>query len=439
MPSWPRTARACRPSARPLERADLLDGRRLARLLAAQPQERDPRAASVYHPLTYGWLCGELIRRVDGRTAGRLLAEEIAAPLGLELWLGLPARHEPRLSRLRYGAAWGGAAIYAPAPADDELLRAIWANPPLFPPADEPLPWNERAFHAAEIGGANAVGSARAVARLYGCLARGGAIDGLWLLSPETLTRGLAEQVRFEEPFAGDQLVYGIGFQLQNDAHAFGPPTEAFGHTGAGGSVHGGWPRERVGFSYAMNELRDLPDGDPRAPRAAGGAARRAAGGRGAPRRGGGVSAPVALVTGAAGGIGARRSCERLAADGFDVARGRPARADRRGRARASPPTWTTARGQPRRRRRRARAASAASTSLSPTPACSTSRRSRSSLEGSAGPAAGAAADEPVPARQVRLAGARREPAGAAGRRRLGPRRSPPRRTSRPTSRPSTA
>ncbi len=143
-------------------------------------------------------------------------------------------------------------------------MQAVWGNPPLFPRERE-LPWNEPRFHAAEIGGANAIGSARAVARLYGCLARGGQLDGVRLLSPATLALGTRERSRFTEPLTGEPMAYGAGFQLQTERAAFGPPAGAFGHSGAGGSVHGAWPRERVGFSYAMNVLRDDPDGDPRA------------------------------------------------------------------------------------------------------------------------------------------------------------------------------
>src|SRR5262249_47251393 len=75
----------------PVSWLDAMDGRAMAELLAEQPQNADPRAIDVYHALTFGWLCGELVRRVDGRTIGRFFAEEVASPLRLELWLGLPA------------------------------------------------------------------------------------------------------------------------------------------------------------------------------------------------------------------------------------------------------------------------------------------------------------------------------------------------------------
>ncbi|GGM36353.1 serine hydrolase domain-containing protein [Dactylosporangium sucinum] len=249
---------------RRLRERDLCDGARMARLLAAQPREWDPRAGAVYHPLTYGWLAGELIRRVTGRSAGRYLADEIAAPLGLDIWLGLPERHAGRVSELAYGPGWGTAAqLSVRAGESDRLLGAAWANPPLFPAPR--MPWNDPDFRAAEIPGANAIGTARSLARLYGCLALGGRLDGVTVASAEALAGATAERSHFVDPLTGERLRYGAGFQLQTGGRRLGPPAHAFGHTGAGGSVSAAWPRERIGVAYVMNELRDEPGPDPRA------------------------------------------------------------------------------------------------------------------------------------------------------------------------------
>jgi CubicO group peptidase (beta-lactamase class C family) len=234
----------------------------MAALLAAQPQEADPRAAFAYHALTYGWLCGELVRRVDGRSVGRFFADEVAAPLRLEAWIGLPAAVEARVAQLELAPNWGESAAMDPAQADDAMLQAIWGNPPLF---EDELPWNTRAFRAAELPGANGIGAARSIARLYGCLARGGELDGVRLLSEATLALGRQEASRGYEPFVEKDMAFGVGFALQTPAAELGPPPDAFGHGGAGGSMHGAWPRERAGFSYVMNRLRDDEDTDPRA------------------------------------------------------------------------------------------------------------------------------------------------------------------------------
>jgi CubicO group peptidase (beta-lactamase class C family) len=243
---------------------EFLDPRRMAALLAAQAPESDPRAALVYHAVTYGWLCGELVRRVDGRTLGRFFAEEVAAPLGLELWIGLPESLEARVSTLRYGPEWGLSAVGRDdAYPGDALWAAMWKSLPLFP-SDE-LPWNRRAWHAAELPASNAIGTARSIARLYGALACGGTLDGVRLLSAEGVSTASTPFASGADPWVGDPMCFGVGFSLQTAAAGYGPPARAFGHSGAGGSIHGAWPDLRVGFSYAMNELRDDPAGDPRA------------------------------------------------------------------------------------------------------------------------------------------------------------------------------
>jgi CubicO group peptidase (beta-lactamase class C family) len=240
----------------PLQVEDVTDDRRMAALLAEQPQLADPRAGRVYHALTYGWLVGELIRRVDGRSVGRFFAEEVAAPLDLEVFIGLPAEHEHRVSRLEVADTWGACPAFDPARlAEDELLRLVWGNPEVW--RGDALAWNLPAYHAAEIPGAGGIATARSLALMYGNLDR--------VLSSETLRRGTAELERRTEPLLGEPQVFGVGFELSSELRQLGPVDDAFGHTGAGGSVHGAWPGHRVGFSYAMNRMRDdQAEGDER-------------------------------------------------------------------------------------------------------------------------------------------------------------------------------
>jgi CubicO group peptidase (beta-lactamase class C family) len=220
----------------------------MAALLAAQEPFWPPGSTLCYHPLTFGWLCAELIRRVDGRTAGAFFAEEVAAPLGLEIWIGLPERFEARVATLRREGPQG------PEQPMGSREWMISGNPPLWD--GEPTAWNSRAFHAAEIPGAGAIGSARSIARLYGCLACGGELDGVRLLTSETIELGTRCVARGRDECFGWPLAFGVGLALQTELLELGPPEAAFGHGGAGGSVHGAWPRQRVGFSYAMNDMR---------------------------------------------------------------------------------------------------------------------------------------------------------------------------------------
>ena len=138
--------------------------------LAAQAPLWEPGTKHGYHLRSYGWLLGELVRRIDGRTPGRFFADEIARPLGLEFWIGLPEVEEPRVSTI---------VPPEPAPAEVQTLldrlfapdtiagRAFSGPSDLF---HYDAMWNRRALHAAELPSSNGIGTARALARLYASL-----------------------------------------------------------------------------------------------------------------------------------------------------------------------------------------------------------------------------------------------------------------------------
>jgi CubicO group peptidase (beta-lactamase class C family) len=246
----------------PITVTDLTNDRHMAALLAEQAPCLDWRAGYCYHALTFGWLCGEVIRRVSGVSVGEFFAAEIAAPLGLELWIGLPEDQEARVSKLEFAPDWGSAPFLDPAVwARDPLAQSIWGNPPHF--TAEIFPWNWRAWHAAEIPGVNAIGTARSIAAFYGCLAMGGAP----ILSESAVNLGRSTTADGIDQILCTRRRTGVGFELQSELSRLGPPPEAFGHTGAGGSNHGAWPAQGVGYSYAMNLMRDSTSDDQRAQR----------------------------------------------------------------------------------------------------------------------------------------------------------------------------
>ncbi len=247
----------------PITVDDLVDDRRMAAILAGQTPSTDPRTMISYHALTYGWLNGELIRRVDGRSVGRFFAEEVAGPLGAEVWIGLPEAEESRVTTLELAPDWGEA---AQRPADafekDPLLKSVWGNPVIFDRAT--FFWNERRVHAAEIPGASGIATMRGVAKVYGCLAAGGAP----LLKEETVRLGRTMLSSGYDVLNDVHWRFGVGFQLPSETIYFGPAGPAgdgFGHGGAGGSHHGAWPSLGIGYSYAMNQMRDSARPDPRA------------------------------------------------------------------------------------------------------------------------------------------------------------------------------
>ena len=233
--------------ATPVTWQEAMDDVRMAELLAAQPQNPDPRAAYSYHALTFGWLCGELVRRVDGRSIGRFLAEEVTGPLDLDVWIGLPEAQEPRVATLE------AAAEDDEHEGEDDYARMMHGNPLRGPSGG--IPENERVWRAAEVAAAGAIGTPRSIARFYAGLER--------LLRPATLALG-TRPISTRLDILRDEVVsFGVGFQLQTPDRELGPPPDLFGHGGAGGSRHGCWPTQRVGFSYAMNRMGADPD-DPR-------------------------------------------------------------------------------------------------------------------------------------------------------------------------------
>lgn len=243
----------------PLAAGDLVDQERIADLLAAQPLPRDPDAFNAYHALTIGWIVSALVQRIDGRTAGCYFAQEVAGPLGLDAWIGLPEAEEGRVGRLELGPGMGPWDLgLSEEQKADPVRRSVWANPPLF--EKEPLAWNSRPYHSAEIAGGGGIADARSVARFYGCMACGGELDGVRILRPETVALGRRPLSFFTDPYIAEDMAFGVMWALQTPQRRFGPVPEAFGHTGAGGSIHGAWPRQRVGFSYVMNQLRGDPE-----------------------------------------------------------------------------------------------------------------------------------------------------------------------------------
>ena len=240
----------------PTDWAEVMDGRTMADRTAAQAPTV-PIGAITYHPATVGWICGELVLRSHGRSIGRFFAEQIARPLALDAWIGLPGFVVPRTARLGTAAGWGDVSPFLIGRTDDARIRMIWANPPLF--ASEPFEWNRPDVLATEIPALNGVASARSLAALFDALLRG--------RSP--MPRGLgsritASRVAGQDLLLGGDRAYGLGFELQTDQLTLGPDKHAFGQTGAGGAIVGAWPSTRVAFAFVPASLRDVPRDDRR-------------------------------------------------------------------------------------------------------------------------------------------------------------------------------
>lgn len=229
----------------------------IVRTLAAQEPIWPPGTRHGYHMRTYGWLVGELVRRVDGRTIGAFWRDEIAAPLGLDFWIGLPEDLEPRVARL-VPPKDDLVALLAQFGSDLLLTRVI-ANPAgLFGYNDM---WNTRALHAAELPSSNGIGDARSLARMYAsCI---GEVDGVRTLQAATVAAATLEQACGKDEVLMVDSCFGLGFML---GASFGTANgrAAFGHAGAGGSLAFADPEAGLAFGYVMNDLRFDAKGDPR-------------------------------------------------------------------------------------------------------------------------------------------------------------------------------
>ncbi|HEU5260222.1 MAG TPA: serine hydrolase [Gemmatimonadales bacterium] len=238
----------------------------MARMLARQTPAWPPGTRHGYHTLSIGLYMQELIRRVDPahRTLGRFFHDEIAVPLDLEFYIGLPPEiPEERVARLRTLSMWRGlmALRYTP-PAvtmkmisPGSLLRRSFVGLDTDP--------NDRRYLEVEVAAGNGVGTARAIARAYSAFAEGGAELGI---TPGTLAGITAPPVMAGalDVVLGVPSYFSLGFLRPGPTVFFGSSPRAFGAPGAGGSFAFADPDARLGYAYVMNKMDFYLENDPR-------------------------------------------------------------------------------------------------------------------------------------------------------------------------------
>lgn len=244
----------------PVPLAEALAWQPIADALAAQRPQWAPGTAHGYHGRTFGWLIGEVIRRVSGRTPGRFFADEIAAPLGLDLFIGLPTDKRDRVSRMVYRQPETDFTTVPPESIPEELrdVVAAWRDPNSFSNrafaiTDPPeMDFNSPEVQAAEIPSSNGIGTARGLARMYAALI--GEVDGVRLLTPETLASATKEQASGTDQVMVMPSRFSSGYMLPTEAAPMTGPN-AFGHTGRGGSLAFADPEHGIAFGYVMNHI----------------------------------------------------------------------------------------------------------------------------------------------------------------------------------------
>ncbi|GHB04767.1 serine hydrolase domain-containing protein [Streptomyces termitum] len=232
----------------------------MAAALAAQRPLWTPGTAHGYHGRTWGWLVGEVIRRVSGRSPGRFFAEEIARPLALDFFIGLPTSERGRVSRMVYRRPAVDLTTVPTEEVPEELREqvAAWRDPNSFSnrafAVTDPaaIDFDSPEVQAAELPSSNGIGTAHALARMYAALI--GEVDGVRLLARETLASATEEQASGEDQVLLFPSRFSTGYMLPTEGNLMTGPN-AFGHTGRGGSLAFADPEHGIAFGYAMNHI----------------------------------------------------------------------------------------------------------------------------------------------------------------------------------------
>ncbi|WP_337185014.1 serine hydrolase domain-containing protein [Phenylobacterium sp.] len=237
----------------PMDPALWADWDAICAKLAAMPPMWPPGSASGYHPVTVGYIVGEIFRRVDGRTIGRAFREDIGEPYGLDLWIGLPDGVEGRLAELqRPGALPEFGEI-------NDATRAAFL-----------APWSSAAgkagadYRRMEVPSTNGYATAEALAKLMGGLAADGWLDGGEILSPALIAEMARERIAGQDLVLPFVMSWGAGVMRNAPNFPWGPGTQTFGHSGWGGACAFADPGRRLGGAYVMNRQGAALMGDTR-------------------------------------------------------------------------------------------------------------------------------------------------------------------------------
>jgi CubicO group peptidase (beta-lactamase class C family) len=232
----------------------IFDWDTMARALAEQAPLWQPGTKHGYHARTFGWLLGEIVRRITAKSLGTYFQDEIAGPLGLDFHIGLPDKHHGRVAHI--------SAVPPPPTGEEPNLGRIMQTQPesftarafLNPPSYRiPDTANTPEWRRAELPSSNGHGTAGSIARFYSALACEGAFDGIRVLSTESIERARTEHSRGPDQVLIVETRFGLGFMMPVPGAMMGPNDKAFGHPGMGGSLGFADPEARLGFGYVMN------------------------------------------------------------------------------------------------------------------------------------------------------------------------------------------
>lgn len=243
---------------KPLPEGAYGDWDRMIHALEEEVPFWEPGTRNGYHALTFGWLVGEVVRRVSGKSLGQFFQDEVAQPLGIDFWIGLPEDIEPRVAKMILAEPQVDAPFYK------KILEPNTVQSFIFNTGGLMEQFDSRSGHAAEIGAASGITNARGLARMYAPLACGGSLGDVKIVDEETIQR-----MSFVSSATGQDanlLVptrFSLGFmksidnrkQPQGFQESVILSEDAFGHAGNGGSIGFAAPTEKMSFAYTMNKM----------------------------------------------------------------------------------------------------------------------------------------------------------------------------------------
>ena len=246
--------------------ADLHDWERVIHGIEAQSPAWEPGTDTGYHAVTFGFLVGEVVRRVSGKSLGTFLRDEVTTPLGIagEMFVGAPESVEPRIAKLKSRMVLTAEIMEqirltqaAVAAGEVPLMaRAMAMRPNQAPDPNADNAFDTPAAHRAEIPAANGIMTARALARLYACLGNYGELDGVRLMSEATVRKMSERQTLRPDKVIMVPVGWALGFMTGGtEGWPQGPRVTAFGHAGLGGSIGFADPEIGMGFGFVTNAL----------------------------------------------------------------------------------------------------------------------------------------------------------------------------------------
>lgn len=250
-------------TAEQLRLEDTLDWEFITSYMAAMAPLFEPGSTHGYHAITFGWLAGELVRRVTGRSLGAFVRDDMAAPLGAEMWIGIPDEHQHRVAHI----------MAHPVPSfPPEIARIMLERGGPGTLGEKALSllgtygngvFNRPEVRAAEVPGANGISNARSLATIYAaCI---GDVNGVRLLNEQTVRTATTSETPHGEidEVLREATVFAKGFMIHSERTPYAGET-SFGHDGAGGSCAFAQPSRDLAFAYVMNTMLTTYEADPR-------------------------------------------------------------------------------------------------------------------------------------------------------------------------------